>query len=138
MQETVFRLSVANSARRAYLGVVIELVPALERTIPHLAELQARAMADYPLPLANEPIDLGASWLATVHKQDVGFAFVARRGGFARVDGLGVVPEARQKGVGRSLIDAVLAGGRVHCDVKLVTEVVEESLPALRLYNSSG
>jgi len=128
---------------------VIELVPALERSIPHLAELQAIGLADYAFPLTNEPIelarrlavdaiDLGASWIATLHKKDVGFAFVARRGGFARIDSLGVIPEARQSGVGRSLVDAVLAGGRAHGDVKLVLEVSDSSAAALRLYKGAG
>lgn len=141
--------SVAISPRCGYLVAVIELAPALERSVPHLAELQARALADYAFPLTNEPtelarrlavdaIDLGASWIATMDKRDVGFAFVARRGGFARIDSLGVVPEARTKGVGRSLVDAVLAGGRAHGDVKLVLEVDDASPPALRLYKSAG
>jgi ribosomal protein S18 acetylase RimI-like enzyme len=117
--------------------------------VPVLAELQSRCMQDYVFPMANEPtelarrlavdaIDLGASWIATYHKKEVGYAFVARRGGFARVDGLGVVPEERRKGIGRSLVDAVLAGGRALGDVKLVTEVAAESTPALRLYQSAG
>src|SRR5438876_591782 len=106
MQPSSNGLSVANSPGSAYCVDVIELSPAIERSVPVLAELQSRCMKDYEFPMANEPtelarrlavdaIDLGASWIATLHKKDVGFAFIARRGGFARVDGLGVVPEER-------------------------------------------
>jgi GNAT superfamily N-acetyltransferase len=132
-----------------YFAAVIELVPAFERSLPELTELQARATADYALPLgldtaessrrvAVDAIDLGASWIAMLHKQDVGFAMVARRGGFARVASLGVVPEARRQKVGRSLIDAVLAGGRQHGDLKLIVEVVENDLGARQLFESKG
>jgi ribosomal protein S18 acetylase RimI-like enzyme len=128
---------------------VIELVPALERSLPQLADLQARATVDYAFPLGNDPselarrlavdaIDLGASWIAMLHKEDVGFAMIARRGGFSRIDSLGVLPEARKQNVGRSLVDAVLAGGRVHGDLKIVLEVLDDNIPALRLYKSAG
>lgn len=128
---------------------MIELVPALERSLPVLAELQARATADTALPMANDAaelaqhlavdaIDLGASWIAMLHKQDVGFAMIARRGGFSRVASLAVLREARRQNVGRSLVDAVLAGGRAHGDLKLLIEIGDDNIPALRLCKAAG
>jgi ribosomal protein S18 acetylase RimI-like enzyme len=51
---------------------------------------------------------------------------------------LGVVPEARKQGIGRSLIDGVLAGGRAAGDVKLIADVDEENVAGLRLARSEG
>jgi GNAT superfamily N-acetyltransferase len=128
---------------------VIELDHALERSIPQLAELQARCLAGHPAPPPSDPeqfahrlalnaIDLGASWIASYKGEDVGLALVARRGGFSRVDTLGVVPDDRRHGVGRSLIDAVLAWGRARGDVKLIVEVLSDNMSALELYRATG
>jgi GNAT superfamily N-acetyltransferase len=128
---------------------LISLVPALERSLPALAELEARSTvataferpndaAELSRRLAVDAVDLGASWVATHEKRDVGVAFVARRGGFQRIDGLSVLPEARNQGVGRALLDAVLAGARSHGDVKLIGEADDANLPAMRLFKSSG
>jgi GNAT superfamily N-acetyltransferase len=128
---------------------LISLVPALERGLPALAELEARATADYSIARANDAaelsrrlavdaVDLGASWVATMEKRDVGVCFVARRGGFQRIDGMAVVPEARRQGVGRALLDAVLAGARAHGDVKLIGEADDHSPAALGLFQATG
>jgi len=134
----------------AYPGSnVIELSPALERSLPELAELEADATADATVArtddafelsrrMAVDAVDLGVSFVATLGGKDVGLAFVARRGGFQRIDGLAVLPEARQKGVGSALLDAVLAGARNRGDVKVIAEADERSTAALRLYKSAG
>lgn len=131
------------------MDAVIELVPVLERSVTQLASLEERCLADYAFPTGGDPadlarrlvvdaIDLGASWIAMRDKQDVGFALIARRGGFSRIASMGVVPTSRRQKIGRSLLDAVLAGGRAHGDLKLVLEVDEANMPALRLYHAAG
>jgi GNAT superfamily N-acetyltransferase len=128
---------------------MIELFPAFERSLPLLADLEGSATADYvfkrsadPADLAHrlavDAVDLGVSFVATFGGRDVGLAFVARRGGFQRIDGLAVLPEARKQGVGRALLDAVLAGARNRGDLKLIAEADEQSMAALRLFKSSG
>jgi hypothetical protein len=56
------------------------------------------------------------------------------RGRSGWVGGLGVVPAARRRGVGRALMEAVLA--EAPADVTL--EVIEQNEPAIRLYESLG
>jgi GNAT superfamily N-acetyltransferase len=137
-------------AADAYPGEnVIELFPALERSLPKLAELEAASTLDYQIArpndatelarrLAVDAVDLGVSFVATLGGKDVGLAFVARRGGFQRIDGLSVLPDARRQGVGSALLDAVLAGARNRGDLKVIAEADESSPGALGLYKSSG
>lgn len=79
-------------------------------------------------------VDLARSRVALDGDEPVGVVNLGVRGDRGWIGGLGVVPHARHRGVGRALMDAVLEAGP-----PLVTlEVLEQNEPALRLYESLG
>ena len=79
-------------------------------------------------------IDPDRSRVAFDGDDAVGLANLAVRGDRAWIGGIGVVPEARRRGIGRALMEAVLA--EAPGDVTL--EVLEENEPARRLYEQLG
>lgn len=60
------------------------------------------------------------------------------RGGAAGLFGLWVAPEARGKGFGERLVDAVVSWARSSGYTRLVLEVGDANLPAVRLYERKG
>jgi len=79
-------------------------------------------------------IDPERSRVAFAGADAVGLANLAVRGDRGWIGGIGVVPEARRHGIGRALMEAVLA--EAPGDVTL--EVLEENEPARRLYEQLG
>lgn len=79
-------------------------------------------------------VDLGRSRVALRDGEPVGFALLAVRGERSWIGGLGVVTAARRGGLGRELMEAVLA--EATDDVTL--EVIEQNEPAIRLYDDLG
>lgn len=79
-------------------------------------------------------IDLSRSRVALRDEQPVGIANLAIRGDRAWIGGIGVAPSERRNGIGRALMEAVLAEAP-----PLVTlEVLEQNEPAIRLYEDLG
>jgi GNAT superfamily N-acetyltransferase len=79
-------------------------------------------------------IDVGRSRVAVLDGEPAGFANLGLRGDVGWIGGVGVAPEHRRSGIGRRLMEAVLAGAPG--DVWL--EVIEQNEPALRLYQQLG
>jgi ribosomal protein S18 acetylase RimI-like enzyme len=79
-------------------------------------------------------IDLGRSRVAFDGDEPVGLAFLGVRGDRGWIGGLGVVPAARRRGLGRALMKAVLA----EAPPAVVLEVLEQNEPAIRLYDDLG
>jgi GNAT superfamily N-acetyltransferase len=79
-------------------------------------------------------IDLNKSYVAMRDGTPIGFANLALRAGLSWIGGVGVVPEERRSGLGRRLMDAVLA--EAPGDVML--EVIEQNAGAIRLYEELG
>jgi GNAT superfamily N-acetyltransferase len=79
-------------------------------------------------------IDLGRSFVALEEGERIGVANLAVRGDRGWIGGLAVVPKARRRGVGRELMEAVLA---VAPD-RVTLEVIEQNEPAARLYENLG
>jgi ribosomal protein S18 acetylase RimI-like enzyme len=79
-------------------------------------------------------IDLDRSRVAVVDGKPAGFAFLAVRGERAWVGGVGVVPGHRRHGLGRRLMESILAAA----PGAVTLEVIEQNEPALRLYESLG
>jgi ribosomal protein S18 acetylase RimI-like enzyme len=79
-------------------------------------------------------IDLDRSRVAVDADTPIGVALLGVRGDHGWIGGLGVVPGRRRSGVGRALMDAVLADAPA--DVAL--EVIEQNEPAIRLYETLG
>jgi GNAT superfamily N-acetyltransferase len=63
-----------------------------------------------------------------------GFCNLAVRGERGWIGGIGVVPEARREGLGRALMEAVLA----LAPAQVTLEVLEQNEPAIKLYESLG
>jgi ribosomal protein S18 acetylase RimI-like enzyme len=79
-------------------------------------------------------IDLARSRVAFDGDEAVGLANLAVRGGHGWIGGIGVVPSARRRGVGRMLMEAVLAEAPPH----VTLEVLEQNEPARMLYEQLG
>jgi len=79
-------------------------------------------------------IDLSRSRVALRDEQPVGIANLAVRGDRAWIGGIGVASAERRKGVGRALMEAVLA----EAPPVVMLEVLEQNEPAIRLYEGLG
>lgn len=123
----------------------VELVPASDVSVVTRADLFTAGYADYFTPVHVDEetlarmdmlwdIDLERSRVAILEGRPVGFANLGLRGEVGWIGGVGVVPEHRRRGIGRRLMEAVLAGAPG--DVWL--EVIEQNEPALRLYEELG
>jgi GNAT superfamily N-acetyltransferase len=119
----------------------VNLVPSDTFSYAELAELFTRGYEGYFVPMhLDEPtlrymvdtwdIDLARSRVAPGE----GLCNLAVRGDRAWIGGIGVVPEARRKGVGRALMDAVLE----LAPPTVLLEVIHENEPAIRLYEALG
>jgi len=119
----------------------MKIVPACALPLAELAELFTAGYEGYFTPIrVDEPtlrfmvdawdIDLTRSRAIP----GVGVCNLAVRGETGWIGGLGVVPAKRRHGVGRALMEAVLAEAP-----PLVTlEVIEQNEPAIKLYESMG
>jgi len=122
-----------------------ELVPASEIPGAVRADVFTASYAGYFMPVHVDEqalawmvdawdIDLDRSRVALSDGDPVGFANLGLRDGFGWIGGVGVVPEHRRSGLGRQLMEAVIA--EAPGDVWL--EVIEQNEPAIRLYEQLG
>ena len=79
-------------------------------------------------------VDLDRSWVAVTDDGPVGFAQLAVRGDRGWIGGVGVRVAARRTGVGRAVMEAVLADA----PPTVMLEVIEQNEPAIALYRSLG
>jgi ribosomal protein S18 acetylase RimI-like enzyme len=125
--------------------VRVELVPATALDVVARARLFNAGYEDYFTPVHVDEaalawmveawdVDLERSRIALRDGEPVGFANLALRGGLGWIGGVGVVKAARRSGVGRVLMEAVLA--QAPGDVLL--EVIDRNEPAIRLYEDLG
>jgi ribosomal protein S18 acetylase RimI-like enzyme len=119
----------------------VNLVPADGFSIEELAALFNTGYEGYVVPFRVEPEQLRGmieAWQIDLSRSRVavgkGVALLGIRGERGWVGGLGVVPPARRRGLGRALMEAVLA--EAPRDVTL--EVIVDNEPAIRLYESLG
>src|SRR4051794_27022782 len=98
----------------------LHLEPAMNCSFVALADLLNMAYAGYFVPVSFSPaalartvrvhgIDLGTSRVAYHKDVAVGVALLAHRGWTTRLAAMGIVPESRTTGVGRWLLDEILA-----------------------------
>jgi ribosomal protein S18 acetylase RimI-like enzyme len=113
------------------------------------AELLTRAFADYfvKIPFTEaglrqagqmDSVDFARSPVVRVEGEPVGAALLARRGAASRVAGMGFVPEARRRGLGRMLMERLLMEARERGDHWMGLEVIAQNTAAIRLYESMG
>jgi ribosomal protein S18 acetylase RimI-like enzyme len=119
----------------------MNLVPADRFSLAELAALFTRGYEGYAIPMrVDEPtmrymvetwdVDLSRSRVA----DDVGVCNLGVRGDRGWIAGIGVAPEARRSGVGRALMEAVLA----LAPPTVTLEVIEGNDAAIRLYEALG
>jgi ribosomal protein S18 acetylase RimI-like enzyme len=114
-----------------------------------LAELFTAGYEGYPVPVRLDEaaldfmvdassIDLARSRVALRGDEPVGVAFLAVRGDRGWIGGLAVVPSARRHGVGRALMDDVLAEAWAAGLREVSLEVLAGNERAFRLYETLG
>jgi ribosomal protein S18 acetylase RimI-like enzyme len=110
-----------------------------------LADLFTRGYEQYFVPfhmdaatfddvVSRWDIDLDRSRVAFDDDETVGLANLAVRGERGWIGGIGVIPSARRRGIGRALMEAVLADAPPH----VTLEVIEQNEPARKLYEQLG
>jgi GNAT superfamily N-acetyltransferase len=113
------------------------------------ADIMRRAFSDYVVKIEATPgtlqqmakldgVDFALSRVVLRDGDPVGVAFVARRGDASRLAGIALVPDARRQGIGRATVMRLVDEARSRGDRTMVLEVVEQNLPAVRLYESCG
>ncbi len=132
------------------LGAMNPSYPSLlDFSLERAAEVFTRGFSDYFVPMAATPaflagmartdsVDLAASRIAVLDGAPVAAALIARRGWTSRLAGMAVVPEARQRGVGRALMTQLLDEARARGEREMVLEVIEQNSPAVALYERCG
>jgi ribosomal protein S18 acetylase RimI-like enzyme len=129
--------------------VTPELRPASSLPLERLAGLFTEGFSGYYVPIrADEAalasmveswdLDLDASPVAFLEGEPAGFAFLGVRGASGWIGGMGVVPEARRRGMGRALMHGVLDEARRRGLAEVWLEVLVQNDPARRLYEQLG
>jgi GNAT superfamily N-acetyltransferase len=119
--------------------------PASRFGFDELAEIFNRGYEAYAVPMhvdadslagfvAAWDTDLDRSRVALDGAEPVGLAMIAVRGERGWVGGVGVAAGHRGRGVGRAMMEAVLANAPAH----VTLEVIESNEPARRLYERLG
>ena len=114
-----------------------------------LAELCSAAYADYLVPFVVDAagvrylvdtfdLDRAASRIAVRDGSYVGAANIGFRSRDAWIGGLGVVPDERRRGTGRTLMEAVHDQARRHGIERVWLEVIVENAKAVALYEQLG
>jgi GNAT superfamily N-acetyltransferase len=114
-----------------------------------LLELFNRAFSDYVVPMrldlpalttrnADLDVDVGASPVADVDGDPAAFALLALRGDEGWIGGMGVVPEARRRGLGSAVMEAAADEARSRGVRDLRLEVIDRNGPAVQLYRQLG
>lgn len=125
------------------------LEPASKFSSLDLARLMTRAYEGYPLPVQMDAgslealcrerdVDLARSLVLFHDARPAGLALVALRGRAGYLAVLGVVPEARGRGLARALLDAALASLASAGAASCVLEVLEKNAAARALYAAAG
>ncbi len=123
----------------------MRLVAASELPLAELAELFTAGYQDYFVPVHVDEaafafmvdawdIALARSRVALEGEERLGLANLAIRGDRSWIGGIAVVPVARRRGIGRALMEAVLA----EAPGSVMLEVLEQNEPAIALYRSLG
>jgi ribosomal protein S18 acetylase RimI-like enzyme len=108
-----------------------------------------RAYADYFVPLSMTPDELRTRVLQDNIRLDlscavyddermVGLAMVARRGNEGWIGGVGVIPQYRGRGIGRQIMDYVMARATADGIKRVRLEVITANERARALYDSLG
>lgn len=95
----------------------------------------AEGFADF---IWHESLSLSFSTIAICNDTPCGLAMISRRGWTSRLGAMGIVPEARGRGLGTALLEHVLRQAKARGDKQMLLECIEQNAPALRLYRRAG
>ncbi|GGG43655.1 GNAT family N-acetyltransferase [Hymenobacter glacieicola] len=123
--------------------------PVLDFPSAHVAAAMTRSFQGYFVPMLfdaasferrfrGEHLDPAASRLWFRGEELVGVVFIARRGWQSRVAAMGLVPEFRGQGLGRTMLGSALEEARQRGDHTMLLEVFTVNEPAIRLYERLG
>ncbi|MBX3736052.1 MAG: GNAT family N-acetyltransferase [Candidatus Didemnitutus sp.] len=133
----------------------IDIRPATADDIPALVDLMADFYAESAFPLDRDwaarsfaalfaDPARNAAWLASLDGQPIGHTVLCSRhsmefGGLdGSIDDLYVIPAARRRGVGRALLDRLVAHARALGVLALHVEVAPDNTAAQALYAALG
>lgn len=130
-------------------GATPKLIPADAIAPDALAALMDAAYSDYHLPMHVDAaamrfmirsfdLDLAESRVAIENDEPVAVALLGLRGERAWIGGMGVVPAARRRGLGDSLMHAVTECARSRGARELWLEVLTQNVRAIPLYERLG
>jgi GNAT superfamily N-acetyltransferase len=128
---------------------LLTLKPALEFSIPVLADLLTRSFEEYFVPIQindaalstmvrRDSVDLSASRVLLKEGEPAGIALMARRGWVSRLAAMGLVKDARNSGSGTWVMSELLTEARARGDHEMCLEVIEQNEAGVRLYRKSG
>ncbi len=120
-----------------------------EHSIPDIARYLTRSFEGYFVPIQVDSahlldmvrldsVDLDESRLLSAKGSVIGVALIARRGWTSRVAAMGIVPEWRNKGAGKFLMQLLIDEARGRGDRQMVLEVIVQNEAAVHLYEHSG
>jgi ribosomal protein S18 acetylase RimI-like enzyme len=127
----------------------LEFPSMLDYGLERAAEILARGFEDYfiriPFSAAGlvqaaraDSVDLASSRVFLRDGMAVGGALIARRGWNARIAAMAIAPGERRTGIGRAAMLQLLAEAKARADRTMFLEVIEQNLPAVRLYRACG
>ncbi len=127
----------------------MELTPASDLSLRSLSTLFARSFEGYFVTIPDAPllfdarirsehISLAESRIARVDGEPVGLVLMARRGRVSRVAGMGLIPSQRSRKLGASMLLPLMEEARARGDSRMVLEVIEQNVPAVKLYERLG
>ena len=126
-----------------------DLKPARAFTFRQLTDIYNQTRIDYIVPMPmneaklreyvhNYDVDLTQSLVAMSEGQPLGVAMLGVRSDVAWITRLGVTPHGRQKGIGRGLMTGLIENAGKLGSKKVVLEVIQDNVPAQRLFESLG
>ena len=125
------------------------LKSAADFPLPDLVEFLNQGFENYLIPihvnmdgflsmLRKDGIDLSASRILLMHEQPAGIALIARRGWQSRLAAMGIFLGMRGQGAGSWLMEKLIDEARQRGDRGMVLEVIEQNIPAVRVYQKYG
>lgn len=129
--------------------MTISLIPASDFPIPILADLMTRSFEGYFVPVSitdmalhamirRDGIDLTASRVLVKDDNQIGIAFIARRGWTSRLAAMGITSDARSGGVGTWAMEKLIEEAKARGEKEMVLEVIEQNTAGVKLYEKVG
>jgi len=129
--------------------MAVEFRRSTEFSLKKLASVFTASYQGYFIPLAVDEsqlrymvevfdLDLSRSLVAVERRRPVGLANLGRRGERTWLGGVGVVPDRRGSGIGKSLTRMLLDQAREAGAREMMLEVIVENAPAIALYEKLG